>query len=103
MKNLCNVINGDNKRATFDGYKDKVGCVIYGTMTEMSDALSNMKKTSEKNKDNIAGVVCLEINDVLSILKIIKDNKYRFLDKFYWNENKTYEYGFYGRYYPTIN
>jgi ADP-ribose pyrophosphatase YjhB (NUDIX family) len=101
VTDLQNITNDENKRIENNRTnKNKVGCMVYGTLIEMLQVISNIKCSDEMTTESIAGLVCMESKDVLDILNIIKVNKYKSLDKFYWNKNKSYEYAFNGRYFP---
>ena len=103
VKHLKPAINTNKRRDTFPKRKDKVVCILYGTLGEVMDFLKRIPIHSEKNDENIDGLVCMKMSDVIKIEHITRsaieyNNPY---SKFYWKSNRTHELAFIGSYFPV--
>lgn len=53
----------------------KVGCIIYGSHTDMEHTLRTMPITTNKSNDDICGLVCMHITNVLSAITLARQQK----------------------------
>lgn len=103
VKHLRPAVNTVKRKDTFPKRKDKVVCILYGTLDDVMKFLKSVPLHIEKNDENIDGLVCMKMTDVIKIEHIIRNaieysNPY---SKFYWKNNGEHKIAFVGSYFPV--
>ncbi len=97
---VCTDVQHPNKRPeTKKGRKDKIACIVWGSLPEINHTLEQLPIYSKRcDSDGINGILCIRLDEMYQIIQTILHEGYKGLDKFYWYDNQKHKYAFHGQY-----